>query len=402
MKRFAVVLLLALAACRPSSDPALPAPSLTFSAPTWPEPAWWPGAGAGRLVLSNSRDDTLSVLDATKVGQAAVPEVARVPVGLNPVEIEAPHHAAIAPDGSALYVNLSEYAPGTGTGPHGSHGVGTVDGKVLKLDGVTGRLLGTVRVDRNSGDLEVGPDGKVVAVTHYDLLRIQEAQAGTAPSPDARVVLIDTASMTQIAAVAVCAAPHGVRFSKDGKRLYVACYSDEVAVVQLDAQGFPVTRIKVAANAGTAFDARQTPYALSVSPLTGDVFVSCPKSGDVRVLTAALTMDESRRTLLGGQPQLSGFSPDGMTLWVPTQGDDRIHAVDPLTGARLRSLNVPRDQCKNVHQVLAMADGASLAVVCEGDHVSPGSLLVLGTDGAVKSVTAVGTFPDYIGLWRTP
>lgn len=401
MRRLGLALLLALTACRPSSDPSLPAPSLTFPSPTWPEPAWWPGAGSGRLVLSNSRDDTLSVLDATKVGQATLPEVARVPVGLNPVEIEAPHHAAIAPDGSALYVNLSEYAPGTGTGPHGAHGTGTIDGKVLKLDGVTGNLLGTVRVDRNSGDLEVSPDGKVVAVTHYDLLRIQEAQAGTAPSPDARVVLIDTASMTQRAAVTVCAAPHGVRFSKDGKRLYVACYSDEVAVVQLDAKDFPVTRIKVAANAGSAFEARQTPYALSVSPLTGDVFISCPRSGDVRVLTAALTIDDGRRTLLGGLPQLSGFSPDGNTLWVPTQGDDRVHAVDPLTGTRTASLNVPRDRCRNVHQVLALSS-TLLAVVCEGDHVAPGSLVVLGTDGTVKSVTDVGTFPDYIGLWRTP
>ncbi|MBK7861438.1 MAG: YncE family protein [Archangiaceae bacterium] len=394
--------LAALAACRPSSDPASPAPALVFSSEAkWPERSTYPGVGQGRLLITNSREDTVSLIDLSQVGQATLPELARAPVGLNPVEIEAPHHAAVSTDGKHWYTGLSQFAPGTGSGPHGAHGTGSVDGQVLKLSTADNRVEAVARVDRNPGDLALSPDGKRLAVSHYDLLRISEAARGTAPDPDARIAILDAETLERIAMVRTCAAPHGVRFSPDGRRLYVACYSDEVAVLDMTTDGFPVTRIPVASNAGTAYTATYNPYGVTVHPQTGDVFVSCLTKGEVRVLNAAtLMMDPARTALVGGNPLLGDVSLDGTAVFIPHQGDDRISVLNPTTGQEERLIALPHDRCLAVHQVTVL-DATHLAAVCEGDHSGPGSVLILdAASGAVVSSTNVGVFPDWVGTIR--
>jgi len=393
-----------LAACRPSSDPAAPAPALSFpSKPAWPDRPLPAAPDAGRLLVTNHFDDTISFFDFSKVGEPVFPELARRPVGINPIEIEAPHHAAISAAGDFFYVALTNFAPGLATGPHAAHGTADVNGSVLKIRASDHRTVGTTRVDRNPGDLALSPDGTLLAVAHFDLLRITEASRGEVPEPDARVVLVTAETMEVKARVRVCPAPHGVLFSKDGKRLYVACYSDEVAIIRLDAPDFPVTRVKVASNAGDAYRAIYQPYALAESPLTGDVFISCPASGEVRVLKAdTLTLDPARSRRVGGTPLTSAFSADGKSLWVPHQGDDRISELDPATGTQLRQLTPTKGSCTNVHSVLPTPDGRFLIAVCEGFHVLPGTLVVLDTQtGATLSVTEVGVYPDSVGLLRT-
>ena len=407
MKALALAVLALLATgCRQSSRPDAPAPVLHFNGnPAWPEPAVAAAPSQGRLLITNNLEDTLSFFDVSKVGAPTLPELSRIPVGLNPVEIEAPHHAALSPAGDFYFVNLVNYAPGIGTGPHGSQGSGSVDGTLLKLRATDGRVVGTTRVDRNPGDLAISPDGKQIAVSHFDLVRITEAQQGLVPDPDARVLIINAETMEVTARVRACPAPHGIVFSADGARVFLACYSDEVAVVTL--ADSKVTRVKVASNAGDAFRPVYQPYALAVSPLTGDVFISCLASGEVRVLKAdTLTIDEARTRFLGSPgvvvtPFISSFSADGHTLWVPTQGDDRISEVDPVSGVRLRVLTPA--SCTNIHQVIPAPDPRYLVAVCEGYHVAPGTVVVLDAlSGATVSTTQVGVFPDFVGLLRTP
>jgi|CXWL01.1.fsa_nt_gi DNA-binding beta-propeller fold protein YncE len=392
--------LAAAAACRPSADPAAPPPQLTFSGqPTWPETSTYPGVGSGRLVITNSYEDSLSVFDLALVGQSTLPELKRVPVGLNPIAIEAPHHFVASPAGDFIFPALSNYAPGTGTGPHGAHGTGTIDGYVLKLSTDNHRLVAQARVDKSPGDLALSPDGKTLAVTHFDLQRITDAARGSS-SPDARLILLDTDTMARRAAIDLCPAPHGVAFSKDGKRLYAACLSDEIAVVDLSGAEPIVTRVKVAADSGDAFLQKYQPYAVAVSPLTGDVAVSCLLTKDVRVLKAnGLTFDATRQARLAGAPYLPSFSADGTKLWVPSQGDDVISEVDTSNGAVLRTLSLPAAQCRNVHQVTPTRDGKYLAVICEGLRPKPGTLLIVDAFTlAVLSHTEVGLFPDNVGF----
>ncbi|HEX8823979.1 MAG TPA: hypothetical protein VF794_28935 [Archangium sp.] len=402
MRRHLLALLapLALGACTGTEVPEL---DYSIDQP-WPAGRELPALGGGRIVVTNSYEDTVSLLELDSLGSPGWGELARVPVGLNPVELEGPHHAAFSPRGDYYYVGLSYSVPGAGSGPHGSHGTGTQDGYCLKLDVRDNRLVGSVRVDRNPGDLVISADGRTLYQTHFDLLKVQEVANRNGPPSDmdARLAILDAETMTRKAMVTVCPAPHAVRLSPDEKRAYVACFSDEVAVVRLDAPGYPVTRIKVP-NAGTVTSPKHGPYALTVSPTDGSVWVASLNSHVVHVLDPdSLTMRPERGVYgLAGSPMFATFSPDGRTLYQPYQKLDAVAVIDAATSTVKQELPLSPSGCVNVHQVELTPDGQHLLAVCEGDHQGPGTLHVveLATSSVVKTVR-LGIFPDSVGILR--
>jgi YVTN family beta-propeller protein len=403
----AVLVPLALGACGEDSTGPLEVPELEYGSDTpWDSPSPVPPVGqAGRVIITNSLDDTVSLLDLDTMGSASWGEVARIPVGLNPVELEGPHHTAVSPDGAYYYVGISNYVPGGGSGPHGAHGAGTADGYCLKMDASTNRLAGSVRVDRNPGDVILSRDGRTLYQTHFDLLKIADAvRRGITDERqmDSRLAIIDAETMTRKAMVAVCPAPHAVRLSPDERRAYIACWSDEVAIVDLVAPNYPVTRVKVATNAGNAISPRHQPYALTVSPATGGVWISSLASRSVQYLDpATLTMAPARSVLLSGSPLFGTLTADGGTLYVPYQSSDALAVIDPATSAVRRTIPLAPSGCVNVHQVeLTPGERYGLAV-CEGDHVGPGTLHVVDlAENKVAKTVQVGLYPDSVAILR--
>jgi DNA-binding beta-propeller fold protein YncE len=221
---------------------------------------------------------------------------------------------------------------------------------------------------------------------------------------DARVVALDARSMARVGAVAVCPAPHGLRFSPDAATLYVACYSDELAIVDVrDPRAMAVRRLKVAPNAGDATSAVHEPYALSVSPTTGDVWVSCLRSGELHVFEpTAQAMAPSRRVFTGGSPVFGDFTRDGERLYVPRQGDDALVVIRAATSAVESTIPLRSLGCVNAHQLLLLEDARRMLVVCEGNKRDPGALLVLDLDDPTRVVhrAEVGLFPDFVGVLR--
>lgn len=366
-----------------------------------------PGPG-GRILITNSLDDTLSLVELDTVGTPGFKELARVPVGLNPVELEGPHHTAVSPAGDFYYVGISNFVPGGGSGPHGSHGTGTEDGYCLKLDARDNRRVGSVRVDPNPGDVIVSKDGRTLYQTHFDTQKIIEVarRNGPAEEMDARLAIIDAQTMTRKAMVKVCPAPHAVRLSADERTAYVACWSDEVAIVDLTAAmtspATAVKRVKVATNVGTAVTPRHQPYALTLSPTTGEAWVSSLATRQVQVLNPQTqAMDASRTVPLRGSPMFGDFSADGSTLYLPYQGVDALAVIDPATGAVQREVPLSQAGCLNVHQVKLTPDERHALVVCEGDHVGPGTLHAVSLpDGDVVGTVQVGLFPDSVSILR--
>jgi DNA-binding beta-propeller fold protein YncE len=407
VKRSLLALLapLALGACSGDKVPEL---DYSIDSP-WRPPRELPPLGSGRIVVTNSMDDTVSLLDLDSLGSPDWGELARVPVGLSPVELEGPHHAAFSPRGDFYYVGLSYSVPGAGSGPHGAHGTGTADGYCLKLDAKDNHLVGSVRVDRNPGDLIASADGRTLFQTHFDLLRVTDVvrRGGPESDMDARLAILDADTMTRKAMVTVCPAPHAVRLSPNETRAYVSCISDEVAVVKLDAGGASLLgRIKVAPNAGSAVSPRHEPYALTVSPTDGSVWVSSMKSGAVQVLDPeTLTMDPEREVHVAhnGSPMFGAFSADGRTLYMPYSRQDLVAVIDTTVTppAVTREIPLSSSGCVNVHQVTLTPDGRHGLAVCEGDHQGPGTLHVLDlAAGTVTKTVTLGIYPDSVGILR--
>jgi DNA-binding beta-propeller fold protein YncE len=409
-RRWGPALALALAACSEDPDPldgVTPPKDLEYAHPDpWPQGTVVPPPGpGGRILITNSLDDTLSLIELDTVGTPAFKELARVPVGLNPVELEGPHHTAAAPDGAFYYVGISNYVPGGGSGPHGTHGSGSEDGYCLKLDARDNRMVASVRVDPNPGDVIVSRDGRTLYQTHFDTLKIAEVarRGGTEEEMVARLAIIDAETMTRKAMVPVCPAPHAVRLSADERTAYVACWSDEVAVVDLTASPPTVQRVKVAPNGGTAVSPRHEPYALTLSPTTGEAWVSSMASRQVQVLNPTTRTMDGTRTVQGlrGPPMFGAFTSDGRTLYMPYQLGDGLLVIDPATGTVQREVDLASAGCVNAHQVTLTPDERYGLVVCEGDHKGPGTLHAVDlAAGTVAGTVQVGIFPDSVSILR--
>ncbi len=266
-----------------------------------------------------------------------------------------------------------------------------------------------MRVDPNPGDVIVSKDGRTLYQTHFDLVKIAEVakRGGTEQEMYSRLAILDAETMTLKEMVSVCPAPHAVRLSLDERRAYIACWSDEVAIVDLDAAEPPGD----AREGGRQRRHRRAlpriePYALTVSPTTGAVWVSSLASRSVQYLDpATLTMDPNRTVRLGGPPMFGAFTSDGRTLYMPYQGVDSIAIIDPdlasTRGYVPPEIPLAPSGCLNVHQVSLTPDERYALVVCEGDHVGPGTFHVVDlAERKVVKTVQVGIFPDSVTLLR--
>jgi DNA-binding beta-propeller fold protein YncE len=364
----------------------------------WQADSDWPGIGSGKILVTNSGDDTLSFLDPATLEPVYLSATGRIPA-----EREGPHHGASTPDGRYYFVGISNVVPGGGSGPHGSHGTGTVDGYLLRYECESNAPAGEARVSRSPGDVRTTPDGRFVLQSHFDLVSIIEAQSKGEDPRDLQTPLavVDTETMERIAMIPLCPAAHGLAISGDGATAYVTCWgSDELAVVDID--GTPsdeaeVVRVPIVeGTGGDPVSPTFGPYAATLSPDGAAVWVSNLEGKSLSVYDVE-TGAMAAPIRLNGSPLFTTFSPDGSVLFVPQQSPDALLAIDTGTGATLSTLNFDSADCRAPHGTLLLDGGDALAVVCEGDHIEPGSVLRVDLTGeapALDEVFQVGVYPD--------
>jgi DNA-binding beta-propeller fold protein YncE len=374
--------------------------------------SYWPAATTpayvrdARFAVTQNLSDKLDYISATQPM-----ELGTTPVGDIPVELEGPHHIAASPDGKYIYFNLSNYVPGTGSGPHGSHGLGTALGSVVKLDAATQEKVAEVLVDRSPGDIILTKDGSTAYVSHYDLLRLQQqlAQGAAETSAYSDVAVVDTATMVRLAMIPVCVTAHGEGLSADEKTLYVSCaQSDQLAVLDVSdrskpkvTQTLPVgpTPVTIPGSTNPSYG----PYALAVSPADGSVWLSDNNSADVRVYDPKTqAMDPARTVTLTGVVMFGDFSKDGSFFYVPAQGSNTLTRIDTTTLATT-VLPLPMESCLNPHAIRQTPDFSLGVVVCEGDHVKiPGSTVYVAMDSfSLLGFVTLDMFPDG-AAWLPP
>lgn len=372
---------------------------------SWGAPAAAPYAGTPRLVVTNNGDDTLTYLS---LGPLAAPQrLGTAPIGQNPLEPQGPHHVAASPDGQFLYVNLSNYVSGGGSGPHGAHGTGQVPGYLAKFDARTNRLVAQVLVDRSPGDVILSRDGRLAFVSHYDLLRFISRDPARSETGYSKIAIVDTATMQLRSLTAVCPTAHGMGLDAAQRLLYITCsLSDELAVLDISDPGAPRLQGRVPMVTGQAPEQPATaqPYALAIHPTDGSVWVSNNLSYDVRVFEpaalAAGARGPQRVVRLGGVAMFAAFSADGATLFVPQQRGpqvpERLSAIDVKSGAVVQDLDVDPGACTAPHVVTRLPDDSGLVLICEGDHQKKAgtALYLQAAPLLVRGSAPLGLFAD--------
>jgi YVTN family beta-propeller protein len=399
---------LALASCGKTEQPVFQGTGFNTDPPA-------PGPLNGLFVTTDNGSDRLSVVDpATQKVRFTIP------VGFIPVELEGPHHLAADPAGRFLYINLSEAVVGSGTGPHGAHGTGTIPGFVLKLSTKDGSQVGFAQVDPNPGDLTISPDGKTIYVTHYDLNKLGQMTLQNPRLGDSKLVVIDAATMNVTKRVPLCPAAHGVRLTPDGKTLYSTCDTDEIAVVDLTNPALTPRLVPLVPGQPESPSCTRCPYALTIAP-DSTVWVSSlgpgagtlGGSGGLDIYDPALNgFDKARSASFArGRGLFAAFKGTAASYqaYVPEQNPavgDRIHVYTTTAGEPRTEGNpilLDRAICLNAHMISLSSDGDTGYLVCEGDHVGPGtfSFLDLRTTTATSpaiSSTQLGVFPDGLVL----
>ncbi|MDW9688390.1 YncE family protein [Sinorhizobium meliloti] len=134
------------------------------------------------IYVANVEDGTISVIDT-----ATLAEVDRVEVGSTPVQV------GFVPDGSRVYVSLRDA------------------NQVAVIDPVTRKVTQRIDVGRSPIQVHATPDGRFVYV----------ANQGTVAEPDDTVSVIDAASGTVVKTIRTGAGAHGVTVSSDGDLAFV-------------------------------------------------------------------------------------------------------------------------------------------------------------------------------------
>jgi len=380
---------------------ALACSNVTFpDGANWPTPSVPAFSRSPRLAITDDGENDLAIVSTSPMPSL----LTYAPVGLSPVQNQGPHHLAASPDGKTLYVNLSNFAPGSGSGPSGFTGTGALPGWLLAIDAATYARTGLVQLDRDPGDVVLSRDGKTAFVSHYDLLRLQDQLTKGLPEEQgfSTVAVVDTAAMKETAAIPVCATAHGLALSADEKTLYVACsLADQIAVVDLAARA--AVRVPLGNDAGPVGQPNLFPYALARSPSDGAIWISCNGASGIsgwaglRVFDPQKgAIDPSRQLALTGVAMFGDWLPDGKTLVVPHQGDDKISLVDTTSSTEIATISLPDMACLRAHMVRVAAGGAGGWLVCEGDHVARrGSLVTLDLQArTVVGWVEVGLFSD--------
>jgi DNA-binding beta-propeller fold protein YncE len=100
-----------------------------------------------------------------------------------------------------------------------------------------------------------------------------------------------------------------------------------------------------------------------------------------------------------GAPYFAAWSNDETKLWVPAQGPDELVLVDTTTNAVLKRRSFDAGTCQKPHEAQLSRDGATVYLVCEGDHVNASVVLALDPSTLdTKTVMTVGVYPDRLAF----
>ncbi len=277
-----------------------------------------------------------------------------------------PHHVAVEPDGSYIYVSL------------------IAENRVVKLT-PEGELVGSA---------EFEAPGLMALDRTSDALYVGRSMA--AVNPPTRIGVIDRSDMSIDEIDVFFPRPHALTFdARTGTAYSSSLGQNRLAAVRDGATQF----IDLA---GPIHSVVQ----LAVSPTQPLLAATGQLSGDVMFFRLDDPMHPSPAGTVnvGGEPWHPSFSPDGRTLWVPSKRSGVVNAIDVGTQqvvAQVRdpALALPHGSAVSAdgRRVFVSANNTDGTWAPQGAGAKPGALVVI--DAATHAVErAIPIGPNAAGL----
>ncbi|MGE0458886.1 MAG: beta-propeller fold lactonase family protein [Bauldia sp.] len=287
---------------------------------------------AYRLYVANEYGANISVIDP-----ATDTVVTEIPISGRPGDVR-PRGMAVSPDGSTIYVSISDFNPQ----------FETPEDKIVAIDVATNTVTGEFRAGGNPERLAINPAGTQIwasleAIAQgagYDLatgellasFRVGVEAEGVAVSPDGRWVyvtaeathtttVIDAENLTVVKHLLVGNRPRVVTFSPDGAFAYVTAeIGGTVSVIQTSDH-------TVVATIDLGLDSR--PVEIAISPDGTRGYVAGGGTSAVYVFdTATNEVTTTIREQMGRRPWGITISADGSKVYTANGLSDSVSVID--------------------------------------------------------------------------
>ena len=310
----------------------------------------------GKLIATNSGDDTISIVDLATLAPAAT-----VPLG------HEPEHMEISPDGSLLAVgNIGEGTVSLVSigeareltrvaGLHEPHNMTfSPDGRLLYVGNLGANFVSVI--DTAAGlvvaEIPVGPAKAVASAaadgTEYqgiiNVTRTPDGRLGFAAYGEGDVMaVIDLRTRAKIKTLALGALPWRAYTTADGRFMIVPNNGDQTVSVFSTASLEEVARLEGAADMTGVNTGWFETTAFVIS-----------RGDDKAVVLDLETMERVGEIALPSAPETGVTTPDGTKLYVALSGSDRVAVIDVRARKLIKMIEDVGDGPWGAHMVGAL------------------------------------------------
>jgi 40-residue YVTN family beta-propeller repeat len=192
-------------------------------------------------------------------------------------------------------------------------------GSLSKIDASTNKVLETIKADGSAHNVQVSPDGKIVAATSAVMMEKGKTEHGTM-SMNGSALFYDVETNKLIKKVEVGKHPAHVVYTSDGKYALVTNNEDNNVSV-IDTKDYNVVG-KISTGNG--------PHGFRISKDSRFAYVANMNEDTVSILDIA-SFKELKKIKVGKTPVTTGITNDGKTLVVTVNGENTLAIVDLAT-----------------------------------------------------------------------
>jgi len=192
------------------------------------------------------------------------------------------------------------------------------DHEACLVDPATRKVLTKLPTGQGPHEVAVSPDGRFAYVANYGFFGVFKEGEKPKMDPGNTLTVIDLEAkkVSGLIDLGTFSMPHGLKVSRDGKRLWATC-EDSRAVVEVDLAKGEVVR---------SWDTDQDiSHMVVVTPDENKLYVSNIRSGSVTIIDRKTDGVKSIKT--GDGAEGIDISPDGTEVWVSNRGANTLSVI---------------------------------------------------------------------------